>query len=120
MNNVSSAARTAAVERAARALEERRLRVLDRDWACGEHYLDLVASPGPGIVAAVEVTTVAADTAGACVATLTETRLREAAGAAREWARRHQVACKVVWIVLVTVDPAADLAVVTGNAAGVA
>lgn len=117
MNDVSCGVRAAAIERAARVLEQQQLQVLDRDWTWDEHYLDLVATPGAGIMAAVEVMPVAAGTPGVRAATLTETRFREAAGAVRAWARQHRAMCKVVWIVLVTVDPAAGLHVLTANAA---
>ena len=55
MNEPSSALRAAAIERAARAIEADKLQVIDRDWQSGEHRLDLAATPGAGILAAVEV-----------------------------------------------------------------
>ena len=55
MNEPSSALRAAAIERAAQAIEADKLQVIDRDWQSGEHRLDLAATPGAGILAAVEV-----------------------------------------------------------------
>ena len=55
MNEPSSALRAAAIERAALTIEAAKLQVIDWDWMSGEHRLDLVATPGDGILAAVEV-----------------------------------------------------------------
>jgi magnesium chelatase family protein len=60
MNEPSSALRAAAIERAARAIQADKLQVIDRDWQSGEHPLDLAATPGAGIFAAVEVRVAAA------------------------------------------------------------
>ena len=59
MNEHSSALRATVIGRAARAIEAAKLQVIDRDWQSGEHRLDLVATPGDGILAAVEVRAVA-------------------------------------------------------------
>jgi Holliday junction resolvase-like predicted endonuclease len=120
MNDNSSAPHAAAIERAASVIEAAKLQVLDRDWASGEHRLDLVATPGSDILAAVEVRTVAPGTLGAYVTTLTETRFWQATDAARAWMREHQTLFNDLWVVLVTVDPASGAEVVTGNATGAA
>lgn len=117
MNDVSSALRTAAINRAARVLEGQKLQVLDRNWVSGEHHLDLVATPGSDILAAVEVRIVTQDSADARVATLTESRFWQATDAAREWKRQREAVFNDVWIILVSVDPASGIDVVTGNAA---
>jgi hypothetical protein len=57
--NQSSALRAAAIERATRATEAAKPQVIDRDWQPEEHRLELVATPGEGILAAVEVRAVA-------------------------------------------------------------
>jgi len=72
--NEPSALRAAAIERAAHVIEAAKLQVIDRDWRSGEHHLDLVATPGGDILAAVEVRTVAHGTLGACVTAITEDR----------------------------------------------
>ena len=119
MNDDSSALRAAAIKRAAHAIEAAKLRVLDRDWCSGEHRLDLVATPGEDILAAVEVRTVANGSLGACVTALTEARFWKATDAARAWMREHRASYEDLWVVLVTVDPASGVEVVTGNAAEV-
>jgi Holliday junction resolvase-like predicted endonuclease len=118
--NDSSAVRAAAIERAASAIEAVKLRVLDRDWWSGEHHLDLVATPGGDILAAVEVRTVAHGDLSACVTALTEARFCQATDAARAWMREHRARYEDLWVVLVTVDPDTGIRLVTGNAAEVA
>jgi Holliday junction resolvase-like predicted endonuclease len=93
------------------------MHVLDRNWTSGEHHLDLVATPGSDILAAVEVTIVTQGFLGACVATLTESRFRHATDAARELKRQREVHFNDLWVVLISVDPASGVEVVTGNAA---
>jgi Holliday junction resolvase-like predicted endonuclease len=119
MNDVS-AAHADAVERAARALKEKGLQVLDQGWGGGEHRLDLVASPGSDILAAVEVAVAPPCPLGVSVATLTEARFWKATDALREWIRQHgPAAYNDLWVVLVTVDPNNGCEAVTANAAGV-
>jgi Holliday junction resolvase-like predicted endonuclease len=67
MNEPSSPLRAAVTERAARAIEAAKLQVIDRDWQSGERRLDLVATSGDGILAAVEVRVVAHSTLAAPV-----------------------------------------------------
>ncbi len=120
--NDSPASPADATERAADVIEAARLQVLDRNWDSGEHHLDLVASPGSDILAAVEVKTVTPGTPpGACLTTVTETRFLQAAAAARAWiAERGGGFYTDLWVIVVTLDPASGLQVVTGNAAEVA
>jgi Holliday junction resolvase-like predicted endonuclease len=117
VNDVSAALRAAAVNRAARVLEGQKLQVLDRDWTSGQHHLDLVVTPGSDILAAVEVAIVTQGPEGASVATLTESRFRQVADAAREWKRQREALFGDLWVILVSVDPAGGTAVATGNAA---
>lgn len=117
MNDVSSALHTAAIERAARVLEAEKLQVLDRDWTFGEHHLDLVATPGSDILAAVEVVIATRGSRDARIAALTESRFRQVADAARVWKQRREVLFGDLWVVLVSVDPASGTEVAAGNAA---
>jgi len=117
--NEPSALGTDAVDRAASAIEAMNLRVLDRDWAFGRHHLDLVATPGGDILAAVEVRVTGHGTTGACVAALTEARFQQATDAGRAWMRQHGSRYEDLWVVLVTVDPDRGVRLVTGNAAEV-
>lgn len=118
--NDSSAVHAAAIERAASAIEAAKLRVIDRDWSSGLHHPDLVAAPGPDILAAVEVRATAQDPSlGVFVATLTEARFRQATDAARAWMRRREADCEDLWVVLVTVDPSVRVEVAAQNAAEV-
>jgi Holliday junction resolvase-like predicted endonuclease len=87
MNEPSSALRAAAIKRAARAIEADKLQVILRDWQSGEHRLDLVATPGAGILAAVEVRGVAHGTLGACITAVSEDRIRQLTGARRDRSR---------------------------------
>jgi Holliday junction resolvase-like predicted endonuclease len=120
MNEPSSALRAAAIERDARAIEAAKLQVIDRDWQSGEHRLDLVATPGDGILAAVEVRAVAHGTLGACITAISEDRIRQLTGAGHEWMREHDAGYDVLWLVIVTVDPDGSVELVVGNAAEVA
>jgi Holliday junction resolvase-like predicted endonuclease len=117
MNDMFSALRTAAIKRAEQVLEGQKLQVLDRDWNHGEHHLDLVATPGSDILAAVEVRIVTQGTMGACVVTLTEARFWQATDAVRAWMRQHEAVYNDVWVILVSVDPVSGVEVVTGSAA---
>lgn len=118
--NHSSAVRAAAIERAASVIEAAKLRVLDRDWSSGRHHLDLVATPGADILAAVEVRSTAQDGyLGVFVAPLTEARFQQATDAARAWMRQREARYEDLWVVLVTVDPSIGVEVATRNAAGV-
>ena len=94
--------------------------MIDRDWQSGEHRLDLVATPGDGILAAVEVRAVAHGTLGACVTAISEDRIRQLTDAARAWMREHDARYDDLWVVMVTVDPDGCAEVVAGNAAEVA
>lgn len=120
MNEPSSALRAAAIERAARAIEADKLQVIDRDWQSGEHRLDLAATPAAGILAAVEVRAVAHGPLGACITAVSEDRIRQLAGAGREWIREHDTRYDDLWVVVVTVDPDGSAGLVAGNAAEVA
>lgn len=93
--------------------------MLDQGRERGGHRLDLVASPGSDILAAVEVTVAAPCAPGVCMAALTEDRFRKATGALREWMRQREALYRDLWVVLVTVDPDHGTGVVTANAAGV-
>lgn len=115
--NDSSAVRTAAIEQAVNAIEAAKLRVIDRDWNSGGHHLDLVATPGEDILAAVEVRAVAHGTLGPCVTAVTEARFWQAADAARAWMREHGTRYEDLWLVVVTVDPDGCAEVAAGNAA---
>jgi Holliday junction resolvase-like predicted endonuclease len=117
--NEHSALSTGAVDRAANAIEAMKLRVLDRDWASGSHHLDLVATPGGDILAAIEVRAVAHGTLGACVAAVTEARFLRATDAARAWMRQDGIRYEDLWVVLVTVDPDGGVKLDAGNAAEV-
>jgi len=116
VNDVSSALRTAAVNRAARVLEGQKLQVLDRNRASGEHHLDLVTTPGSDILAAAGVRIVTRDSLAACMAALTEARFRQAADAARERQRQREGLFHDLRGILAAVDPASGTEVVTGNA----
>ena len=120
MNEPSSALRAAAIEQAARAIEADKLQVIDRDWESGEHRLALAATPGAGILAAVEVRAVAHGTPGACITAISEDRIRQLTGAGREWIRQHDARYDDLWVVIVTVDPDGSVELVVGNAAEVA
>lgn len=118
--NDSSALRATAIERAAHAIEAAKLRVLARDWNSGEHHLDLVATPGEDILAAVEVRAVAHGTLGPCVTAVPEARFWQATDAARAWMREHGTRYEDLWLIVVTVDPDGSVAVSVGNVAEVA
>jgi Holliday junction resolvase-like predicted endonuclease len=115
--NDSCAGRAAAIERAANAIEAAKLRVIDRDWSSGGHHLDLVATPGEDILAAVEVRAVAHGIPGACVTAVTEDRFRQATDASRAWMREHGTRYEDLWLVIVTVDPDGCAEATVGNAA---
>ena len=119
MNEPSSALRAAAIERVAGAIEAVKLQVIGRDWQSGEHRLDLVATPGNGILAAVEVRAVAHGTLDACITAISEDRIRQVTGAAREWMREH-ARYEDLWLVIVMVDLDGSVELVVGNAAEVA
>jgi len=118
--NEPSALRAAAIERAAQVIEAAKLRVIDRDWRSGEHHLDLVATPGGEILAAVEVRTVAHGTLGACVTAITEDRFRQVTGAAHAWMREHDIRYDDLWLIIVTLDPDGSVELALGNAAEMA
>jgi Holliday junction resolvase-like predicted endonuclease len=120
MNEPSPAVRAAAIEVAARAIEADKLQVIDRAWQAGGHSLDLVATPGAGILAAVEVRAVAHGTLGACITAVSEDRIRQLTGAGRAWIREHDTRYDDLWVVIVTVDPGGSAGLVVGNPAGVA
>jgi len=112
MNEPSSPLRAAAIDLAAREIETGKLQVLDRDWRSGAHHLDLVATPGAGILAAVEVRDAAPAANGASltavsVTAVSEHRVRRLAGAAREWMRGNDDRYDDLWLVIVTVSPCA-------------
>ena len=118
--NEPSALRAAAIERAAQVIEAAKLQVIDRDWRSGEHHLDLVATPGGDILAAVEVRTVAHGTLGACVTAITEDRFRQVTGAAHAWMREHDARHDDLWLIIVTLDPDGSVELALGNAAEMA
>ena len=120
MNEPSSALRAAAIEQAARAIEADKLQVIDRDWQSGEHRLELTATPGAGILAAVEVRAVAHGTPGACITAISEDRIRQLTGAGREWIRQHDARYDDLWLVIVTAGPDGSAGLVAGNATEVA
>ena len=120
MNEHSSALRATVIGRAARAIEAAKLQVIDRDWQSGEHRLDLVATPGDGILAAVEVRAVAYGILGACITAISEDRIRQLTDAGRAWIREHDTRYDDLWVVIVTVDPDGSAGLVAGNAAEVA
>jgi Holliday junction resolvase-like predicted endonuclease len=105
MNEPSSTPSAAAIERAALAIEAVKLQVIDRDWQSGEHRLDLVATPGDGILAAVEVRAVAHGTRDERITAISEDRIRQLTGAAHEWIREHDARYDDLWLVIVMVDP---------------
>jgi Holliday junction resolvase-like predicted endonuclease len=105
MNEPSSALRTAAIERAARVIEAAKLQVIDRDWQSGEHRLDLVATPGESILAAVEVRAVALGPICACITAISEDRIRQLTDAGRAWIRAHDIRYDNLWLVIVTAGP---------------
>ena len=119
MNEPSSALRAAAIERAARAIQADKLQVIDRDWQSGEHRLDLAATPGAGIFAAVEVRAVAHGAPGACITAISEDRIRQLTDAGRAWIREHDIRYDDLWVVIATVDPDGSAGLVAGNAAEV-
>jgi hypothetical protein len=120
MNEPSSALRAAVIERAARAIEAAKLQVIGLYWQSGGHRLDLVATPGDGILAAVEVRVVAHSTVDACVSGISEDCIRQLTGAARERMREHDADYEALWLILVMVDPDGSVELVVGNAAEVA
>jgi Holliday junction resolvase-like predicted endonuclease len=120
MNEPSSALPTAAIARASRAIEAAKLQVIDRDWQSREHRLDLVATPGEGILAAVEVWGIALGTFDTLITAISEDRVRQLAGAAREWMREHHADYGTLWLVIVTVDPNGSIELIVGNATEVA
>jgi Holliday junction resolvase-like predicted endonuclease len=118
--NEPSATRAAALELAAYVIETAKLRVLDRDWHSGEHHLDLVATPGGDILAAVEVRAVAHGTLEACVTAITRDRCRQVTDAARAWIREHDGHYDDdPWLIIVTLDPDGTVEFALGNAAEV-
>ena len=106
MINPSSAPRATAIEAAAQAIVLAKLQVFALDWRSAEHRPDLVATPDDSILGAVEVRVVAHGTLDACI-TAISVRIRQLAGAAREWMRRHGAA----------VDLAVTVAVLTADCA---
>ena len=120
MNEPSSALRAAAIGRAARAIEADKLQVIDRDWRSGEHRLDLAATPGAGILAAVEVRAVAHGAPGACITAISEDRIRQLTGAGRAWIAEHDIRYDDLWVVIVTAGPDGSAGLVAGNATEVA
>jgi DNA processing protein len=104
--NEPSATRAAAIDLAAYVIEAAKLRVLDRDWQSGEHHLDLVATPGGDILAAVEVRAVAHGTLETCVTAITQDRGHHVTDAAHAWIREHDGRYDdELWLIIVTLDP---------------
>jgi Holliday junction resolvase-like predicted endonuclease len=120
MNEPSSPLRATAIERAAQAVEAAKLRVIGRDWQSGEHRLDLVATRGDGILAAVAVRAVAHGTLSACITAISEARILQLTGAGCAWLREHDARYDDLWLVIVTVDPDGSVELVVGNAGEVA
>jgi len=120
MNEPSSPLRATATEVAARAIGAVKLQVIDRDWQSGGHRLDLVATPGDGILATVEVRAVAHGAPDAFIKAISEDRVRQLTGAAREWIREHDDDYDDLWLVFVMVDLDGSVELVVGNAAEVA
>ncbi len=114
--NEPSAQRAAVIERAAHVIEAAKLQVIDRDWRSGEHHLDLVATPGTDILAAVEVRAVAHGTLTA----ITEHRFRQTTDAAHAWMREHDARYDDLWLIIVTLDPRGTAGLALGNAKEVA
>jgi len=114
--NDDSAARAAMTGIAARAAKAARLLVLDLDWTCGEHHLDVVATASQGTLVVAEARVVAHEP-GACTAALAESRIGPALEAGRAWISQHEPCHTELWAVLVTVDTAGQVHVVTGNSA---
>jgi len=118
--NEPSALRATAIERASQVIEAAKLQVIDRDWRSGEHHLDLVATPGGDILAAVEVRAVAHGTLGACLTAITQDRCSQVAGAAHAWMREHDGHYDDLWLIIVTLDPDGSVELALANAAEVA
>jgi hypothetical protein len=107
-----------AVTRAVRVLEEHKFRVLEENWWSGEHRLTLVATPGAGILAGVEVRSAASLVTAGCVTALGADRVCGVTTALRDWNREHGGEFDELWFVIVTLHPG-GASVVSGNAAEV-
>jgi Holliday junction resolvase-like predicted endonuclease len=111
--------RAVAISRAASVIEAAQLHVLGRDWSSGPHRLDLVATPGADILAAVEVRITTSEASPSALVALTEAQFLKATDAARAWMRQRDARYEDLWVVLVTVDPSAAIELVTQNILGV-
>ncbi|GIG66350.1 YraN family protein [Phytomonospora endophytica] len=76
-------------EIAARHLSEDGLRVLDRNWRCGEGELDIVARDGPGTLVFCEVKTRRSLRHGTPIEAVDEEKSRRLRRLAARWLKAH-------------------------------
>ena len=108
-----------AVTRANRVLIHHKLTVLEENWQSGGHRLTIIATPGGGILAGVEVRSAASPVPPGCLTALTADRVTSALQAPHAWNQEHGGEFAELWFVIVTLYPERAIEVVSGNAADV-
>ena len=106
-------------KRATRVLIHHKLTVLDENWQSGGHRLTIIATPGGGILAGVEVRSAASPVPPGCLTALTADRVTSVVQALHAWNREHGGEFDELWFVIVTLHPKDAFEVVSGNAAEV-
>jgi Holliday junction resolvase-like predicted endonuclease len=108
-----------AVERAVRVLEHHKLTVLEESWQSGRHRLTIIATPGGGILAGVEVRSAASPVPAGCLTVLTADHVTAVVQALQAWNREHGGKFDELWLAIVALHPDGAFEVVSGDAAEV-
>ena len=106
------------VKRAARLLEQHKFKVLEENWQSGRRRLAIVATPGGGILAGVEVRSAAAPAPGGCLTAFTAHRVSAVIRDLYAWSRQHNAGeFDEFWLVIVMLHPDGTVDVVSRDAA---
>ena len=108
-----------AVKRATDVLKHHKLTVLEENWQSGRHRLTIIATPGGGILAGVEVRSATSPVPPGCLTALTADRVTSVVQALHAWIREHGAEFDELWFIIVTLHPEGTFEVTSGNAAEV-
>ena len=106
-----------AVRRAVHVLKHHKITVLKENWRSGQHRLTIIATPGGGILAGVEVRSAASPAPAGCLTALSAGRVTSVVQALQAWNREHDGRFDELWFAIVTLHPDGAFEVVSGNAA---
>ena len=108
-----------AVKRATGVLKHHKLTVPDENWQSARHRLTIIATPGGGILAGVEVRSATSPVPPGCLTALTADRVTSVVQALHAWNREHGAEFDELWFIIVTLHPEGTFEVTSGNAAEV-